>query len=97
MPADCCTTPLPTRCPAQDTAAEVVEGLQGTSLFLVGMMGSGKSTVGKLVSKALGYCFFDTGGRGRHSAADGAGGVSVACSSSRPLCCSHAICHCCCM
>ncbi len=40
---------------------EVVEGLQGTSLFLVGMMGSGKSTVGKLVSKALGYCFFDTG------------------------------------
>lgn len=44
----------------EDTAKEVVEGLQGTSLFLVGMMGSGKSTVGKLVSKALGYCFFDT-------------------------------------
>jgi len=42
---------------------EVVEGLQGTSLFLVGMMGSGKSTVGKLVSQALGYCFFDTGAR----------------------------------
>lgn len=38
-----------------------MEGLQGTSLFLVGMMGSGKSTVGKLVAKALGYCFFDTG------------------------------------
>lgn len=85
----------------QDTAAEVVEGLQGTSLFLVGMMGrwegqpakaaivrsfaqcclgayvlawstscpstpcccSGKSTVGKLISQALGYCFFDTGAR----------------------------------
>lgn len=44
----------------EDTAAEVVEGLQGTSLYLIGMMGSGKSTVGKLVSTALGYCFFDT-------------------------------------
>lgn len=44
----------------QDTSAELVEALQGTSLFLVGMMGSGKSTVGKLVAKALGYCFFDT-------------------------------------
>lgn len=39
----------------------MVEGLQGTSLFLVGMMGSGKSTVGRLVAKALSYCFFDTG------------------------------------
>ena len=47
----------------QDTSVEVVEGLQGTSLFLIGMMGSGKSTVGKLVAKALGYCFFDTGAR----------------------------------
>ncbi|KAI3438459.1 hypothetical protein D9Q98_000888 [Chlorella vulgaris] len=44
----------------EDTAAEVVEALQGTSLFLVGMMGSGKSTIGKLISQALGYCFFDT-------------------------------------
>jgi len=26
------------------------------------MMGSGKSTVGKMVSQALGYCFFDTDG-----------------------------------
>jgi hypothetical protein len=45
----------------QDVSAELVEGLQGTSLFLIGMMGSGKSTVGKLISQALGYCFFDTG------------------------------------
>ena len=44
----------------QDTAAEVVEGLGGTSLFLVGMMGSGKSTVGKILAQALQYCYFDT-------------------------------------
>lgn len=31
---NCCA-----RCFVQDTAKEVVEGLQGTSLFLVGMMG----------------------------------------------------------
>lgn len=41
-------------------AASCVENLQGTSLFLVGMMGTGKSTVGKMLSQALGYCFFDT-------------------------------------
>lgn len=41
-------------------AAACVENLQGTSLFLVGMMGTGKSTVGKMLSQALGYCFFDT-------------------------------------
>lgn len=41
-------------------AAAAQEGLQGTSMYLVGMMGSGKSTVGKLISQALGYCFFDT-------------------------------------
>lgn len=57
----------------QDTAAEVVEGLQGTSLFLVGMMGSGKSTVGRLVAQALSYCFFDTG-----ALAGGAQGYVVA-------------------
>jgi len=43
-------------------AAACVENLQGTSLFLVGMMGTGKSTVGKMLSRALGYCFFDTDG-----------------------------------
>ncbi|KAL4528256.1 hypothetical protein Ndes2437B_g00355 [Nannochloris sp. 'desiccata'] len=41
-------------------AVTAQEGLGGTSLYLVGMMGSGKSTVGKLVSQALGYCYFDT-------------------------------------
>jgi shikimate kinase len=38
----------------------VKEQLGGTSLYLVGMMGSGKSTVGKLLSQALGYYFFDS-------------------------------------
>lgn len=34
--------------------------LQGVSLFLVGMMGSGKSTVGRLLAARLGYAFLDT-------------------------------------
>jgi shikimate kinase len=34
--------------------------LQGTSLFLVGMMGSGKSTVGRMLASVLKYCFFDS-------------------------------------
>lgn len=37
-----------------------MELLQGTSIFLVGMMATGKSTVGRMMSQALGYCFFDT-------------------------------------
>lgn len=39
--------------------------LQGTSVFLVGMMGSGKSTVGKLVASHLGYTHLDTCGSRR--------------------------------
>lgn len=34
--------------------------LKGVSLFLVGMMGSGKTTVGRLLATDLGYQFFDT-------------------------------------
>lgn len=34
--------------------------LQGTSVFLVGMMGSGKSTVGRLLAHQLGYRFYDS-------------------------------------
>jgi shikimate kinase len=34
--------------------------LQGLSIFLVGMMGSGKSSVGRVLAEKLGYRFFDT-------------------------------------
>ena len=34
--------------------------LQGVNLYLVGMMGAGKTTVGKLLSQDLGYRFLDT-------------------------------------
>lgn len=44
----------------QDLAVEVKEQLGGTSIYLVGMMGSGKSTVGRLLAAALQYCFFDS-------------------------------------
>jgi shikimate kinase len=34
--------------------------LQGTNVYLIGMMGAGKSTVGRLLAQALSYQFFDT-------------------------------------
>ena len=34
--------------------------LQGLNLYLVGMMGAGKSTVGQVLAQQLGYQFFDT-------------------------------------
>lgn len=34
--------------------------LQGLSIFLIGMMGSGKSTVGKVLAHRLNYRFFDS-------------------------------------
>jgi shikimate kinase len=49
------------RCEASaDTGAEVKDVLDGSSVFLVGMMGTGKSSVGKKLAAALGYNFFDT-------------------------------------
>lgn len=34
--------------------------LKGVNLYLIGMMGSGKTTVGQLLAEQLGYRFFDT-------------------------------------
>lgn len=36
------------------------ELLKGVNLYLIGMMGAGKSTVGKVLANTLGYRFFDT-------------------------------------
>ena len=35
-------------------------GLQGINLYLIGMMGAGKTTAGQLIAKHLGYGFLDT-------------------------------------
>lgn len=43
-----------------ETGAEVADLLEGSSIFLVGMMGTGKSSVGKKLAASLGYNFFDT-------------------------------------
>jgi shikimate kinase len=34
--------------------------LQGVDIYLIGMMGSGKSTIGKILAQKLNYRFFDT-------------------------------------
>ena len=38
----------------------MLPNLQGTSLYLIGMMGSGKTTIGKLLADHFEYQFFDT-------------------------------------
>ncbi|MFH7242654.1 MAG: shikimate kinase [Spirulina sp.] len=38
----------------------LTERLQGTNLYLVGMMGAGKSSTGTALAQALAYQFFDT-------------------------------------
>lgn len=55
-------------------AQEVGAQLRGTSIFLVGMMGSGKTTVGRVLAAALDYCFFDSDSVVEQAA----GGASVA-------------------
>ncbi|XP_022157752.1 shikimate kinase, chloroplastic-like [Momordica charantia] len=44
----------------QRKAREIEPYLNGHCIYLVGMMGSGKTTVGKVLSKALGYSFCDS-------------------------------------
>ncbi|KAJ3677341.1 hypothetical protein LUZ60_003065 [Juncus effusus] len=39
---------------------DVLPYLGGRCIYLVGMMGSGKTTVGKILSEVLGYSFFDS-------------------------------------
>lgn len=43
----------------EDKAKAVLEFNNNTSIFLIGMMASGKSTVGRIVADALTYGFFD--------------------------------------
>ena len=37
-----------------------MDGLRGVNIYLVGMMGAGKTTVGRIVARKLKYRFFDT-------------------------------------
>lgn len=43
-----------------DLSPPLIPELRGTNLYLVGMMGAGKTTVGKQLAQQLGYRFLDT-------------------------------------
>ncbi|KAG8383441.1 hypothetical protein BUALT_Bualt04G0013600 [Buddleja alternifolia] len=43
----------------KNKSEEIEPYLNGRCIYLVGMMGSGKTTVGKVLSEALGYSFYD--------------------------------------
>lgn len=58
----------------KNRAKEIVTELRGTCIFLIGMMGSGKTTVGKVLAEALGYHFLDSD----KLIEEAAGGASVA-------------------
>uniref|UniRef100_A0A453D9X8 shikimate kinase n=1 Tax=Aegilops tauschii subsp. strangulata TaxID=200361 RepID=A0A453D9X8_AEGTS len=44
----------------QQKAEDVLPYLNDRCVYLVGMMGSGKTTVGKIIAEVLGYSFFDS-------------------------------------
>lgn len=46
--------------PADANRPKDASFLKGVNLYLIGMMGSGKTTLGRIVAKQLGYRFFDT-------------------------------------
>ena len=46
--------------PLSNNSPSLPDQLKGLSVYLIGMMGSGKSTLGHHVAKALGYRFLDT-------------------------------------
>ncbi|GJW83712.1 shikimate kinase 1, chloroplastic [Tanacetum coccineum] len=53
---------------------EIEPCLSGRCIYLVGMMGSGKTTIGKKLSEVLGYSFFDSD----KLIEEAAGGIAVA-------------------
>lgn len=55
-------------------AEEITPNLKGKCIYLVGMMGSGKTTVGKILAEVLGYYFFDSD----QLVEEASGGASVA-------------------
>lgn len=44
----------------QEQTNDVSELLKGVNLYLIGMMGSGKTTIGRILAERLSYRFFDT-------------------------------------
>lgn len=58
----------------KNKSQEIESYLNGHSIYLVGMMGSGKSTVGRILSDVLGYSFLDCDVMIEQAA----GGISVA-------------------
>ncbi|CAL6395976.1 unnamed protein product [Bathycoccus prasinos] len=45
---------------SNDNSNKTSESLQSSSVFLLGLMGTGKTTVGKKLAETLGYGYFDT-------------------------------------